>query len=287
MKQKFITLLVVACALTGIVFINKYEPTRKAQQDFIDQKKVEQELQEKKALAAIEGETAEHEAKVKEEMLAKGIDADAPKTPVQHLKEAPEGGDSDYTAVLDCNIGRIVIEVKSEWAPLGAAHFRKAIEAGVYNEAYFFRIVPNFMAQFGIAGTPEVAQKWAEDTIDDDPVIKSNLPGMVTFASTQFPKSRSTQLFINYADNSFLDKTGFAPFGQVIQGMDVATSIYAGYGERPNQDMIKKQGNSYLNLQFPKLSFIEKAFIIEPGKAIPAPAKVKEADKKEQEKAAA
>lgn len=287
MKQKFITLLVVAGALTGIVFINKNEPVRKAEREFIERQKVEAELMEKEKLESIEKEALEHEENLKVEMAAKGVDPEAPIPPVQHLKTAPEGGDLDYTAVFDCNIGRIVIEVKSEWAPIGAAHFRKVIEAGVYNEARFFRVVPNFMVQTGISGTPELAKEWGSKTIEDDPVIKSNTPGMVSFAATKYPNSRSSQFFINYADNSFLDATRFAPFGKVIQGMDVATSIYAGYGEVPNQEMIKRQGNSYLNLQFPKLSYIRKAFIIEQGQAIPTPAEVKEADKKAEEKEAA
>eukprot|EP01092_Planopodium_desertum_P006093 TRINITY_DN2511_c0_g1_i1.p2 TRINITY_DN2511_c0_g1~~TRINITY_DN2511_c0_g1_i1.p2 ORF type:complete len:101 (+),score=20.84 TRINITY_DN2511_c0_g1_i1:119-421(+) len=75
------------------------------------------------------------------------------------------------------------------------------------------------------------------------------------FYASAGPNTRTTQLFINYADNSFLDSEGFAPFGQVIEGMDVVTSINAEYGQLPNQAQIYSQGNAYLQKHFPALSY--------------------------------
>ncbi len=159
--------------------------------------------------------------------------------------------------------GDFIVEAHREWAPQGVDRFHALVESGFFNDAGFFRVVPGFMVQFGINGDPEVQKKWREAPIKDDPVTKSNTRGMVTFA-TAGPNTRTSQLFINYRDNSFLDKQGFAPFGQVIKGMEVVDKINSEYREQPNQGQIQTRGNEYLKKQFPRLDFIKKATIIKP-----------------------
>ena len=171
------------------------------------------------------------------------------------------GEDGPFQVTFACSNGTFVVEFIPEWAPIGVAHFRKALDAGVYTGARFFRVLPGFMVQFGIAGDPALSATWSEDTIQDDPVTQSNTPGMVTFAKTGAPNSRSTQLFINCGNNSRLDGMGFAPIGRVVSGMDVVEAIYSIYREQPDQGQIQKRGNAYLKEQFPKLDYIESVSV--------------------------
>ena len=126
-----------------------------------------------------------------------------------------------FRARLNTTKGPVVIEVTRAWSPNGADRFYNLVRAGYFTDLYFFRVVGGFMAQFGVSSKPEIAQAWVKETIPDDPVVQSNTRGMVTFAKSGLPNSRSTQLFINYGDNSRLDATGFSPFGKVVEGMDV------------------------------------------------------------------
>ena len=151
-----------------------------------------------------------------------------------------------------------MIEVTKAWAPEGAERFYRLVEQKFFDNVRFFRVVPGFMVQFGINGDPKVAAHWQNLTIRDDQVKKSNTPGMVTFA-TAGPNTRTTQIFINYGSNSFLDSQGFAPFGRVVSGMDVVKSIYSGYREEPDQGMIQAQGNAYLESKFPRLDYVKTA----------------------------
>ena len=130
------------------------------------------------------------------------------------------------------------------------------IDAGFYNQCRFFRVVPNFVVQFGMNGDPQVQATW-RTPIHDDPVLTTNARGTVTFA-TSGPNTRTTQLFINTNanGNAFLDQQGFSPFARVISGMEVVDRIYDGYGQQPSQALIKQRGNDYLVEDFPKLSFI-------------------------------
>eukprot|EP00928_Gymnodinium_smaydae_P065852 TRINITY_DN48944_c0_g1_i1.p1 TRINITY_DN48944_c0_g1~~TRINITY_DN48944_c0_g1_i1.p1 ORF type:complete len:261 (+),score=37.22 TRINITY_DN48944_c0_g1_i1:53-835(+) len=155
--------------------------------------------------------------------------------------------------------GNFTMEVHPEWAPLGAARFHEILQAkDVLNGARFFRVVPNFVAQFGIPGDPKVAALWRTKTIKDDPVTQSNLRGFVTFA-TSGANSRTTQLFINFKDNKYLDGMGFAPFARITEGMDIVDSICSEYGQKPDQLRIGIEGNAYLTKNFPKLSYIRAA----------------------------
>ena len=165
-----------------------------------------------------------------------------------------------FKVKFDSSAGPFVVEVTRAWAPNAADHFYTLVKSGFYDEARFFRVVPNFMVQFGINADPAVQTKF-KNNIKDDPVKESNKRGYVTFAQTSAPNSRSTQIFVNFKDNSFLDSQRFAPFGQVTSGMDAVDKITAEYGEKPNQGSIQSQGNTYLKAQFPKLDYVKKATI--------------------------
>lgn len=129
-----------------------------------------------------------------------------------------EGGEEGtYRVLFQTSKGAFVVEVHEDWAPLGAARFRELVEAGFYDDCRFFRVIEGFMAQIGMNGDPDVHARWGDNTIMDDPVVETNTRGRVTFAKTGLPNSRSCQIFINYGDNSRLDRDGFAPFGEVIE----------------------------------------------------------------------
>ncbi len=157
--------------------------------------------------------------------------------------------------------GPIVVEVHRDWAPIGARRFEELVRSGFFDGCGFFRLVPNFVVQFGLAANPADNKKW-EKPIKDDPVTQTNRLGSIVFA-TAGPNTRTTQLFINLRSNQSLDSQGFAPFGMVVEGMTVVQSLYDGYGERPDQGAITNQGNAYLKARFPRLDFINKATIVE------------------------
>ena len=161
---------------------------------------------------------------------------------------------------FDTSKGPFVIEVTRSDAPIGADRFYNLVKAKYFDGARFFRVIPGFMAQFGIAADPAVSKAW-DVPIEDDPVKTSNVRGAVTFAQTSQPDSRTTQLFINFGDNSRLDSMRFAPFGKVVSGMDVVDQIYPGYGEMPDQGQIESEGNTYLEKEFPRLDYIKTARI--------------------------
>ena len=179
------------------------------------------------------------------------------KTPASLKETAP----ATYRANFDTSAGTFVVEVHRDWAPLAADRFYNLVKNGFFDNARFFRVVPNFMVQFGMNGDPAVTAAWQGATLKDEPTKESNKKGYVTFAKTGAPNSRGTQVFINFKDNAFLDAQGFAPFGQVVSGMDVAEKITSQYGESPNQGRISAEGNAYLMKEFPKLDYIKKATI--------------------------
>lgn len=174
---------------------------------------------------------------------------------------------TSYKVKFDTSKGDFVVEVHRDWAPLGADRFYNLVKNGFFNDARFFRVISGFMVQFGISADPKVAAAWRDASIADDPVKQSNTRGMITFA-TRGPNTRTTQMFINYADNSRLDGMGFAPFGQVVSGMNVVDALYSGYGEGaprgagPEQGRIQSEGNAYLTQAFPKLDYIKTATIV-------------------------
>ena len=158
--------------------------------------------------------------------------------------------------------GDFVVEATRTWAPLGVDRFYNLVKLGFYTDIAFFRVVPDFVVQFGIHGNPEVAKVWKNATIKDDKKTKqSNLKGTVTFAKSG-PDTRTTQLFVNFKDNTKLDKMGFPPIGKVVQGLDVVDAINKEYAEQPDQSMIQASGNSYLRDIFPRLDYVRSAEII-------------------------
>src|SRR5262247_2999362 len=146
--------------------------------------------------------------------------------PAALTEQAP----ASYKARFDTSKGAFVIEVRREWAPNGADRFFNLVKNGFYDENRFFRVISGFMVQFGINGDPKVSAPWQAARISDDPVKQSNKRGFITFA-TAGPNSRTTQVFINFADNAALDGQGFSPFGQVSTGMNVVDQLYSEYGE--------------------------------------------------------
>jgi peptidyl-prolyl cis-trans isomerase A (cyclophilin A) len=160
-----------------------------------------------------------------------------------------------------------VIVVHRDWAPNGADRFYNLVKNGFYDNDRFFRVVSGFMVQFGINGDPKLSSVWREARIKDDPVKQSNSRGFITFA-TAGPNTRTTQVFINFADNSALDNQGFAPFGKVVSGMNAVDTLYAEYGEGapsgrgPAQERIQREGNAYLAGSFANLDYIKKATIV-------------------------
>jgi peptidyl-prolyl cis-trans isomerase A (cyclophilin A) len=168
--------------------------------------------------------------------------------------------------------GDFVLLVNRAWAPIGADRFYNLIRGGFYNDAYFFRIVKGFVTQFGIHSNPAIARAWRAANLADDPVRESNKRGTLSFA-TAGPNTRTTQVFINLVDNGRLDGMGFAPFAQVIEGMDVVDKLYDGYGEAPDQTAIQDQGGAYLKKNFPLMDNIKATVITDPAPAAPAAAK--------------
>jgi len=166
-----------------------------------------------------------------------------------------------FKAKFDTSAGVFVVEVHADWAPRGADRFYNLVKNGYYDGCRFFRVLPGFMVQFGINGDPAIQRNWTDATITDEKVTQGNTRGFVTFAKSSEPNSRTTQLFINFTDNSRLNRLGFAPFGKVTVGMEVVDKIYSGYGEKPDQERIEKEGNAYLTKNFPKLDYIKKATI--------------------------
>jgi peptidyl-prolyl cis-trans isomerase A (cyclophilin A) len=182
--------------------------------------------------------------------------------PASLSEQAP----ASYKAKLDTTKGVVVIEVRRDWAPNGADRFYNLVKNGFYDDVRFFRVVSGFMVQFGINGDPKISASWRNARIKDDPVKQSNKRGTVTFA-TSGPDSRTSQVFINFADNSPLDAQGFSPFGQVTAGMNVVDALHGGYGEGaprgrgPDQGRIQGEGNAYLTKDFPNLDYVKKATI--------------------------
>lgn len=179
-----------------------------------------------------------------------------------------------YKVKVATTKGDFVVEVNRAWAPLGADRFYNLARNGFYEGAAFFRVLPGFVAQFGIPARPAVGKAWARATIPDDPVTQSNLRGSLTFA-TAGRNTRTTQIFINLADNPRLDGMGFSPFGKVVEGMDVVDKLYNDYGEGapqgrgPDQGRITNEGKAYLDKDFPLLDSIKSTPIV--TSAAPAP----------------
>ena len=190
------------------------------------------------------------------------------KPPLLSPSQATATAPAVYKVKLTTTKGDFVVEVHRDWSPLGADRFYNLVRLGYFSDVAFFRVVKGFMVQFGIHGDPAVNRVWRSATFKDDPPAKhSNTRGTITFA-TAGPDLRTTQVFINYVNDSRLDSMGFTPFGKVLSGMKVVDAIDGRYGEGapeghgPAQERIQTQGNAYLQAGFPKLDYIKSAAIL-------------------------
>jgi peptidyl-prolyl cis-trans isomerase A (cyclophilin A) len=191
---------------------------------------------------------------------AQGAAAGRLLSPATLTAKAPEL----FKVKFDTSKGVIMLEVHRDWAPKGADRFFNMTRNGFFTGARFFRVIPNFMAQFGINGDPAVNAAWDKvRLLDDPPNMQHNVRGFVSYGTTGQPNSRGTQLFINYKDNTYLDATGFVPIAQVTEGMDVADMLNSEYGSAPQnaQGRIHDEGNKFLIANFPKLDYIKTATI--------------------------
>jgi len=205
----------------------------------------------------------------------------ADKSPAKPEEKKPADSSPDFTdpaklnqkspetfkAQFDTTKGKFTVEVTRSLSPNGADRFYNLVRSGYFKDVAFFRVIAGFMCQFGIHGDPAVSAKWREASIPDDPVKGNNTRGAITFA-TAGPNTRTTQLFINFGDNSNLNGMGFSPFGKVIEGMDVVDKINNEYGEGaprgrgPDQGRIQREGNAYLKKDFPNLDHIKSATLL-------------------------
>jgi len=177
-----------------------------------------------------------------------------------------------YRVRIETTKGNITLEVTRALAPRGADRFYHLVEVGFYNDSRFYRVITGRFAQFGIAGDPGVAKIWQNERFPDDPVKASNIRGTFAYAMTG-PDARTTQIYINTGDQSRQDAMGFAPFGKVVEGMDVVDNLYAGYAEQSgggmragHQGKLFEEGNAYLDREFPLLDKLVRAEILEAPK---------------------
>jgi len=183
----------------------------------------------------------------------------------RQINQAPKQFIVDFYTTVQQGDGTITLNVTRSFSPNGVDRFYQLLTLNstfsYYEENGFFRVLPGFVVQFGINGDPRVSGQWENANIPDDPVIISNTVGTIAYADAG-PNTRTTQLYINYGDNSNLDGLGFTPFGYVLTGMDVANQIYSGYGQNPDQSSIYSVGNSYLKENFPLLDYIISTKIV-------------------------
>lgn len=257
MRKTIMTLAGVVVVLVALAGLNMYFGESRLTSARLD---AVREAQEK----IVEAKAAPEETAAPPAAPAETAPVEAPRESSREIpkEDWPETAPDVFKVKFECSNGTIIIECHKEWAPIGVEHFYGLVKAGFYDGARFFRVIPNFMAQFGLPADPALNAKLGAN-IKDDPVKKSNTPGMVTYAKTGMPNSRSTQLFINTGNNARLDADGFAPFAQVIEGLDVVRKINPEYSERPNQGMIRAQGNAYLEQMFPKLDYIKRAVLLD------------------------
>ncbi len=200
-------------------------------------------------------------------MLAAVGCSEKPAAVKQAAPALPEKAPDVFRVRLETTKGAIVAEISKQWAPRGAEHFYTLVRARYYDGAPFYRVVRNFVAQFGISFDTAAAQLWSQLRIPDDPVKQKNKKGTLCFAA-QGPASRTTQVFINLKDNLELDQSGFAPIGRIVEGMEVAERLYSSYGEipprgnGPDPKRIERESKAYLERSFPRLDYINRAVIL-------------------------
>lgn len=189
------------------------------------------------------------------------------RNPLLRPERFAETAPATFQVRLETSEGDVLIQMHRDWAPLGVDRFYNLVRGGYYDDSRIYRVVPGFMAQFGIHADPYVTQAWKSEFLVDDPVTRSNTRGRVAFAKGRV-HSRTTNVFISYRDNSSLDENGFAPIGEVIDGMEVVDAFHAEYGDGPPrgdgpyQAMAEARGNEYLDADFPELTRIVRATVV-------------------------
>jgi len=186
----------------------------------------------------------------------------APPNALLHPSSLNKTAPATFKAKFTTTKGSFVVSVTRSWAPLGADRFYNLVYNHFYDDQPLFRVVPGFVVQWGISGTPAVANAWQNATIKDEPVTHSNVQGTITFAKTALPNSRTTQVFVNLVSNaSLLDPQGFAPFGTITSGFSVFAHLYSGYGDGPNQGLMVQKGAPWVRANYPNLDWIKSARI--------------------------
>lgn len=199
------------------------------------------------------------------EQGARGLEGDT-LSPLFFPRRLSETAPAAFRARFETTEGTFVVEVHRAWSPNGADRFWNLVKNGYYDDTRVYRVVEDFMAQFGVHGDPTLGYQWRNSVIPDDPVIQSNTRGRVSFAKSG-PNSRINEVFINLRDNPALDEEGFSPIGEVVEGMEVVEAFHAGYGDGPPrgdgpyQAQARAQGNDYLDAAFPQLTRILKAAV--------------------------
>ena len=195
---------------------------------------------------------------------ATAVPAPSPADPSKLVEKAPD----IFKVKFETTKGPFVVECNRAWAPQGVDRFYNMVRSGFFTDIAMFRAIAGFMVQFGISGDPKLAAAWRDAKIPDDPTgVQSNTRGMLTFAMAG-PNTRTTQLFINFGDNSRLDAMGFPPIGKVVEGMDVVDKVNTEYGEGaprgrgPDQGRVQREGNAYLTNSFPRLDYIKSATLV-------------------------
>lgn len=264
MKRKMVILGVVAAFAAGVVVFVQWQPPRLTASTLEKANEVQRKLDQEKEENVTPNKTtiAQAETKAAEPAKKEAAKPETAKAAEPAKPEAAAPSDNVFRVKFECSNGTFVVECHRDWAPLGAARFEQLVKEGFYNGDRFFRVLPNFVVQFGLSGDPEVSKKWRDNTIKDDPVKQSNTVGTVTFAKSDLPNSRTTQIFINLKDNKDLDAMHFSAFGKVVEGMDVVKAINAQYGQTPDQGLIQSQGNAYLEKSFPKLDYVKSATVV-------------------------
>ena len=178
------------------------------------------------------------------------------------VRTAPVGPAPDsFRVAFETTRGTFVVQVTRALAPHGADRFYDLAAEGFFDETAFFRVVPDFVAQFGVNNDRKINEAWDAKTIPDDSVKVPNAKGTLVFASSG-KDTRSHQLFVNLADNKNLDRQGFSPIGRVVEGMGVVDSLYSGYSEEISYHLLATLGNSYLKRMFPKVDYIRTAHLV-------------------------
>lgn len=188
--------------------------------------------------------------------------------PISKSQKLNEEAPSSFKAKFETTKGDFIVEFHRDWSPLAVDRAHQLIKSGFYNNAAFFRIVENYVAQFGISNDSTLNSFWEVKKIEDEPVVIPNTLGTVSFARGG-PQTRATQLFINLKNNSprldtlnYQNVIGFPVIGKLVEGEEILQKLYAGYGNTPSQDSIHIYGNKYLLKNFPELDYIKKVILI-------------------------